>query len=415
MQAVRRIAQVVLVVLAHLASVGVDALARTVGRRPRMSGPVRLRRLLESLGTAYMKLGQVLSTRPDLVSPAYETELARLQDAAPPVPWPAVEAALARALGGPPAARFAQIDRAPLASASIGQVHGARLADGTPVVVKVRRPGVVDQVEIDLRLLRLGARIAARVPVIKHFDPVGLAAEFSETLRAELDYRREGENAERLAALLGASPWVRVPNVVWDRTTEDVLTESRIEGTKIDDVAALERSGVDRAAVAERFARAYLDMVFVHRFFHADPHPGNVFVDANGVIGFVDFGMVGTVDDTTGRGLARVLVALALGDAAQLADAMVALGVAGHVEDRAGLEADLADLLARYGDVPLEELGFRRVVGDVFAVVRRRDLRLPSNIALLLKTVMMCEGVAAQLDPRFRLVPVLIPYAARLG
>jgi ubiquinone biosynthesis protein len=407
--------QVVLVVLAHVVGAALDALARAVGLRPRMTAPARLRRMLESLGTAYMKLGQVLSTRPDLVSPAYEAELARLQDAAPPVPWPAIEAALTRALGGPPAARFPELHVEPLASASIGQVHGARLADGTPVVVKVRRPGVVEEVAIDLRLLRAAARVAARVPVVRHFDPVGLAAELSETLRAELDYRREGENAERLAAALRGSDRVRVPQVVWDRTTKDVLTESRIEGTKIDDVAALERSGVDRAEVAERFARAYLDMVFVHRFFHADPHPGNVFVDANGVVGFVDFGMVGTVDDATGRGLSRVLVGLALGDAAALADALVDLGVAVRVDDRVGLEADLADLLARYGDVPLEELGIRRVVGDVFAVVRRRDLRLPSNIALLLKTVMMCEGVAAQLDPRFRLVPVLIPYAARLG
>jgi ubiquinone biosynthesis protein len=274
---------------------------------------------------------------------------------------------------------------------------------------------VVARVEIDLRLLRGVARALRRLGVARRFDPVGLATEFSATLRAELDYAQEGRNAERLRKELATSAAVRVPEVVWDLTTEDVLTETRITGVKIDDVDALERAGVDRPAVARTFAGAYLDMVFVHRFFHADPHPGNVFVDPDGAIGFVDFGMVGSVDDATGRGLARVLTALVVADPVALADALVDLGVAGRVRDRLGLEADLAELLDRYGDVALEELGLTRVVGDLLAVVRRRDLHLPSGIALLLKTVMMCEGVAAQVDPGFRLVPLLVPYAAMLG
>jgi ubiquinone biosynthesis protein len=408
-------AQVVLVVLGNVVLLVGAALAARLGlRRRRGTGPARVRRMLESLGPTFMKLGQVLSTRPDLVAPEYEAELARLQDAAPPVPWPAVRAALTRALGAPPAARFAELGPVPLASASIGQVHAARLADGTAVVVKVRRPDVVEQVEIDLRLLRAVARVVARLRVGRRFDPVGLAEGFSRTLRAELDYRQEGANAERIGRELAGSPTVRIPTIVWDHSTEDVLTETRIEGTKIDDVAGLDAAGVDRPAVARAFARAYLDMVFVHRFYHADPHPGNVFVGGDGTIGFVDFGMVGTVDDDTGHGLARVLTALVSADPRALADALVRLGVARDLRDRAGLEADLADLLDRYGDIVLEELGLTRVIGDLLAVVRRRDLRLPSGIALLLKTVMMCEGVAAQVDPGFRLVPLLVPYAAML-
>jgi ubiquinone biosynthesis protein len=361
-----------------------------------------------------MKLGQVLSTRPDLVTPAFEAELSRLQDAGPPVAWADVELAVTRSLGRAPGAAYAAFSREPLAVASIGQVHSARLEDGTEVVVKVRRPGVVDAIAVDLRLLRGVARAAARFPVARRFDPVGLSAEFAATITGELDYVREGRNAERLAEQLRGDARILIPSIVWDRTREDVITETRVIGTKIDDVDAIEGTGLDRAVVARAFAEAYLTMVFVHRFFHADPHPGNVFVQDDGVIGFVDFGMVGEVDDATGRGLVTVLTALVAADAAQLAGALVDLGVAGTGHDRAGLEADLGTLLDRYRDVALQDLSLTAVVGDLMAVVRRRDLRMPSRIALLLKTVVMCEGVAARLDPAFRLVPLLVPYAEEL-
>jgi ubiquinone biosynthesis protein len=298
--------------------------------------------------------------------------------------------------------------------ASIGQVHAARLDDGTEVVVKVRRPGVVDAIGVDLRLMRAVARVVARLPAVRRFDPVGLSAEFAATITGELDYLREGRNAERLAEELRSDEGIQIPSIVWDRTREDVLTETRVIGTNIDEVGAIEQAGLDRAVVARAFADAYLTMVFVHRFFHADPHPGNVFVRDDGVIGFVDFGMVGEVDDATGHGLVTVLTALVAADAPQLAGALVDLGVAGAAHDRPGLEHDLRDLLDRYGDVALQDLSLAAVVGDLMAVVRRRDLHLPSRIALLLKTVVMCEGVAARLDPAFRLVPLLVPYAELL-
>lgn len=363
----------------------------------------------------FMKLGQVLSTRPDLVPPAYETELAKLQDAAPPVPVAEVEATVRRALGRAVDDAYATFDRVPLAAASIGQVHAATLPDGTDVVVKVRRPGVVQQVDLDLHLLARAARLLARIPFLRRYDPVGLVREFAATLHGELDYEREGHNAERVGTELAAEPRVHVPGVHWESTTEDVLTEDRIRGTKIDDVGALDSAGLDRPGVAARFADAYLTMVFVHGFFHADPHPGNVFVEPDGRIGFVDFGMVGTVAPEASRGLGVVLLALAGGDATRMADALLRLGIAGDEVARAPLEGDLAVLLARYADRPLAELHLGPLLGDVMGVVRRHHLRLPSDLALLLKTVMMCEGVAAQLDPSFELVPRLLPYAARLA
>jgi ubiquinone biosynthesis protein len=411
----RRAVQVVAIgVLAAIGLAWEWARRRTSGRREPVA-PRRLRRTLEVLGPTFMKLGQVLSTRPDLVTPAVEAELSRLQDSGPPVPWPEIERAVTRSLGRPPDGAFAAFTRAPLAVASIGQVHAARLDDGTEVVVKVRRPGVVAAIAVDLRLLHVLANALARVPALRRFDPVGLSAQFATTITGELDYIREGRNAERLAQELGADAGIHIPSIVWDHTQEDVLTETRVVGAKIDDVAAIQRAGLDRAVVARAFADAYLTMVFVHRFFHADPHPGNVFVRADGVIGFVDFGMVGEVDEDTGRGLVTVLTALVAADAAQLADALLALGVASEPHDGAGLEDDLRVLLARYRDVALQDLSLAAVIGDLMTVVRRRDLRLPSRVALLLKTVVMCEGVAAQLDPGFRLVPVLVPYAEALS
>lgn len=410
----RRALGVVAVLLAACAvGAGEWLVERLTGRR-RPVGPRRVRRTLEVLGPTFMKLGQVLSTRPDLVSPSYEAELSRLQDAAPRVPWVDIERALTRSLGAPPSERYAELVVEPIAAASIGQVHAGRLPDGTDVVVKIRRPGVAAAIAIDLRLLRGAAKVAALVPAARRFDPVGLAGEFTATITAELDYCAEGRNAERLAELFRGDAGVEIPAVVWDRTCGDVLTETRIEGIKIDDVDAIARAGLDRAAVARAFAGAYLTMVFLYRFFHADPHPGNVFVGSDGVIGFVDFGMVGTVDEASAHGLASVLTALVGADSAQLARALTDLGVATSGPDRAGLEHDLDLLLADYRDIALADLSLGAVVADLMAVVRRRDLHLPSRIALLLKTVVMCEGVAAQLDPGFRLLPLLVPYAALL-
>ena len=191
-----------------------------------------------------------------------------------------------------------------------------------------------------------------------------------------------------------------------------MLTEQRIRGVKIDDVRALDAAGVDRAAIARVFADAYLSMVFAHGFFHADPHPGNVFVDPEERIAFVDFGMVGTVTPHISHGLGAILLALVASDAASMADGLLHLGVATDDVDRPALERELASLIARYAHLPLEHLKVGPLLVELMSVVRAHRLRLPSDLALLLKTVMMCEGVAAQLDPGFELVPLLVPYAS---
>jgi ubiquinone biosynthesis protein len=407
--------QVVLILAANLVALGGDWLVARIRRGPRPVGPRRLRRTLESLGPTFMKLGQVLSTRPDLVSPEYEAELARLQDAAPTVPAGEIVAAVEHALGRPLGEAFATFDLVPIAAASIGQVHAASLHDGSDVVVKVRRPRVVDQVNIDLELLgRLAGVAAHRSAIAARYDPVGLSREFAATLRAELDYVQEGHNAELVSAGFAGDDRMYVPKIFWEFTRADIITEERVRGVKVDDLAALDALGIDRAAVARTFADAYLSMVFERGFFHADPHPGNVFVEPTGRLGFVDFGMVGSVAPEASLGLGTILLALVASDAARMADGLLRLGIACEDVDRPVLEDDLTRLVDRYASTPLEQLHLGPLLTDLMGVVRAHRLRLPSDLALLLKTVMMCEGVAAQLDPGFELVPVLVPYANRL-
>jgi len=399
------------------------AVTRVVSRRAagtvrdRLNGrrgglPHELRETLAELGPTFVKLGQVLSTRPDIVPPRYEAELATLQDSAPRIAADAVRRALRRELGRDPSELYASFDDVPIAAASIGQVHGATLADGREVVVKLRRPGVVSTVEEDLDVLALGAALVARVPgPLRRVDIVGFVEQFAETLRGELDYVAEGHNAERARADLAALP-VHVPYVVWEATTHGVLTLERIVGVKIDDLAGLDAAGVDRPALARNLAYVYLSMVFSHGFFHADPHPGNLFVEAGGRLAMVDFGMVGTVPPRVRDALVEILLALVTHDTRRTVAAMRGLGVAPDAVDEDSFVAELDRLTAASIEQPLGELRLAPLVADLMTVSRRHRLTFPRELALLVKTVVMCEGLAAQLDPDFALPEVLVVFAA---
>ena len=377
--------------------------------------PEHLRLALEDLGATFIKLGQILSTRPDLLPPDYVSELSKLQDAAPPVPGEEVRELLIGELGGTPEEIFATFDPEPLAAASIGQAHAATLSDGTEIVVKVRRPGVVEQVEEDLRILQnLAVRADRRWEAAEYYDVVALAAEFAETLRAELDYVREGRNVERFAQNFSADARVHIPKVFWETSGTRVLTLERIRGIKVNDVEALDAAGIDRNELAERAARITLDMIFEHGLFHADPHPGNFFVEADGTLGIIDFGMVGTVDERTQDQLAGLLLAITSQDADRLVDAFLELGVAKRRVERAVLRQDLEHLLSRYYGLPLGEIPLGPVISEAMAIVRRHRLQLPPNLVLILKMAVMNEGMGAQLDPDFNLTTVLAPYVRRL-
>lgn len=377
-----------------------------------LSRPEHLRTALEELGPTFIKLGQILSTRADLLPPAYQVELAKLQDSAAPLDPRIVVSIVEQELGRPIDLAFRRFDRVPLAAASIGQVHAAELDDGTPVVVKVRRPGVVEQIEQDLQiLLNLATTASRRWPVAEEYAVVGLVQEFSQTLRGETDYVREGRNAERFAENFAGDESVHFPLVHWAYTTERLLTLERISGIKIDDLAALDAAGVDRHRVALNGARMVLKMVFRDRFFHADPHPGNFFIEDEERIGVVDFGMVGTVGPRIQEQLVWALLAYTSEDPERQVDTLYEMGVAGRHVERAALRRDVEQLRARYYGRPVGEIRIRPVINDVLGVVRRHHLHLPTGYALLLKTVLMHESLVAQLDPSFEFTSVLVPYA----
>lgn len=374
----------------------------------------RLGAALGQLGATFTKLGQMLSTRGDLLPPDYLAELARLQDHAPPVPTPEVLAIVERELGASPDLVFARFEREPLASASIGQVHAATLHDGTAVIVKVQRPGVADQVERDLRILHNLVEWAERHTAVgQDYDLRALLSEFAHTIRGELDYVREGQHADRLRHAFGDDPDIRIPRVFWETTTKRVLTMERVQGIKITDLARLDRTGIPRRGIAEAAVRTFLRQLLEFGFFHADPHPGNFFVETSGRIALVDFGMVGRVSDRVRQHLLRAGLSAMELDAEGLAEELYALGVAGPRADRRAFEKDLDHLIGRYGTFSLRELSAAEVVRDLSEIVLRHRLQLPSELALLLRVLSMSEGMGLMLDAEFHYLEYASPIIRR--
>ncbi|MEX0599545.1 MAG: AarF/UbiB family protein, partial [Rhodothermales bacterium] len=299
---------------------------RHSARKDPYTGPEHLRLALEDIGVTAVKLGQILSTRPDLVPPAIAEELAGLQDDAPAVPFEEVRRVVESELMRPLEELYTHFERVPLAAASIGQVHAARLSDGTEVVVKVQRPGVEAQAEADLALLdELARATATRTKWGREYDVQGWVREFTFILRTELDYTAEARHAEQIRRDFAEEPALYVPIVFSERSGRRVLTLERLDGIKVDDAAALAAADVDRRELARSCTRILLRMILRNGFYHADPHPGNVLVLPGGRIGLLDFGMVGTLDVGTREALLRIILALAAADTNRLVDELTAL------------------------------------------------------------------------------------------
>jgi ubiquinone biosynthesis protein len=389
---------------------------RAARASPQITQAAHLRLALEELGPTFIKLGQLLSTRPDVLPPDYVAELSKLQADAPPVPGEIVRQLIETELGDSPDALFADFDLSPLASASIGQAHAAVLKDGTRVVVKVRRPGVVDRVHEDLEILgNLAAQASKRWQWAADYNVVTLADQFSRTLRAELDYLKEGQNAETFARNFRRNSELHIPDVFWDTTTSRVLTLERISGVKVDDSAGLDRAGIDRSAVIATAVDAIAQMVFVDGFFHADPHPGNLFIEEDGRIGLIDFGMVGAIGAEDRDHLATLFVALSKNDAEQIGNALIRMTANGRSIDRAELRRELSRFVTLYEGKELGELEIGPLVTQVLAILRHHRLQLPPDIVMLLRMLSMVEGMGVRLDPQFRLGVALKPYALRLA
>ncbi len=387
-----------------------------------LTAPRRLRLAIEQLGPTFIKLGQVLSTRPDLVPPDYIAELSKLQDAVPPFPSGAACAIVENELGRPVEEMFASFEETPIAAASLGQVHRAVLKDGSRVVAKVQRPNIQEIINTDLEILfDWAGLVQRRTPLGRMYDLGEMAEDFAATLRAELDYEREGRNADRFRQNFQGDEGVYIPRVHWDYTTSRVLVLEEIEGIPIDDLAALDAAGVNRKDVAAECSRLIIVQVMRDHFFHADPHPGNFFVmlpSAPGgfaCIGAMDFGMVGEIDEEMREHLARLMVAMVRRNPEGIVDEFVRIGVVEWGKfDRRRLERDIRRILTRYLDSPIRTWRAREMMNDLAPVAFRHHLRFPADWWLLAKVLAMSEGIAQQLDPQFDVFRAAEPYAREL-
>ena len=383
--------------------------------RERLSPAQHFRLALEELGPTFIKLGQILSTRPDLLPPDFIKELSKLQDDAPPIPWEEVEAQLTAAWSQPLDELFASIDHTPLAAASLSQVHAAVLPNDREVVIKVQRPDIQPVIKSDLAILEDLASIAQHTPMGELYNPVDVVAGFSYTLQNELNYLREGRNADIFRKNFAEEPYLYIPKVYWQLTTRQVLVLERIHGVKIDDIAGLEDAGLDRKVVAANAARIIIKEVMADGFFHADPHPGNFFVLPQNVIGAMDFGMVGHLTEVDRINLVRLYIASVRMDADAIVEQLIRMGAAAARVNRPTLKRDITRLLDKYYGLPLKEIRAQDVVSDIMPIAWRHHLSLPPDLWLLGKTLAMMEGVGLQLDPDFDIFAVSKPFVDKLA
>ena len=398
-----------------------------------LTPPQRLRRVLEELGPTFVKLGQVLATRVDLFEPEWIAEFSQLQDSAPAVPYELLLPQLVEDLGGPPEQVFAAFDTVPLAAASVAQVHRARLHDGTEVVVKVRRPGIRPVIEADLRwLLRLAQLAESESPELRTFSPQQVVQQFGKSLRNELDFAVECRNATRIAGqfegyadadasqprpgggeLLQAAPLIVVPRVHWQWSGERVCVQDYIVGIPGRKLAEVDAAGLDRKVLARRGARAVLKMIVQDGFFHADPHPGNVFYLPGNRIAFIDFGMVGRLSEQRREQLMALLLGLVQQEPARVADVLTDWSGDGAVDHEA-LVAEIEAFVEQYRGLPLRQLKLAALLSDVVAILRHHRVALPADLGLLVKAFVTLEGMGRELDPDFDMAGEALPLLRQL-
>jgi len=377
--------------------------------------PAHFRQALEELGPAFVKLGQVLSTRPDLLPPGYIAELSRLQDSVAPVKWEDIRQVLEEDLGAPPEALFDEIDNVPLAAASLAQVHAGKLHTRQKVAIKVQRPRIQPTLNTDLEIIHDLARyVQAHTPLGRVYDLVEMVEDFSDTLHSELDYLAEGRNADMFRRNFEGEDGVHIPHIYWEYTTERVLVMEYIEGIKIDNIGALDASGYNRQAIAHNAAQMVIKEVLEDGCFHADPHPGNFVVMKNEVIGAMDFGMVGYLSHTDRVALVRLANMALRIDALGVTDELIHIGAAPPDVDRRALARDIERLLRRYHTLSLGDIRINSLLDEVMPIAFGHHLRLPTNYWLLGKTLAMMEGIGLQLAPDFDIFSFAAPHVSRL-
>jgi ubiquinone biosynthesis protein len=365
--------------------------------------PARLRMIFEELGPTFIKFGQILSIRRDVLPEEYVSEFEKLQDAVPSVSYAEVARLIAEEFGRDVKDVFEEFASEPLASASIAQGHLARTKTGQEVIVKVQRPQIRQMILQDLAIMEhLAHLFARRIPESRRYDPVGLVEEFRKTILMELDFRREGRNAERLRQHLHDMPGIVIPQVFWEYSTPRVLTIEYLVGQGLRE--ALSRSTEDRHHIAANLYKAFLKQIFEDGFFHADPHPGNLLFLPDGRVGLLDFGIVGRISRDRLAGLVTILLAIMEQDVEMLLDECIALGLMPEDLDRQAIQYEIDELLAEHLDLPLRDISLGQILATLFEMGRKHRLKVHSNLVLLGKTTLTLEAVIRALDPAFALV-----------
>jgi ubiquinone biosynthesis protein len=381
---------------------------------PSTRGP-RLRAMLDELGPTFVKFGQLLSTRPDIVPPDIVAELRGLQDDVSPVPFDQVRRVVEEELGLTIEQAFVEFDERPLAAASIGQVHLARLPGGQEVVVKVQRPDAERQISADLQLMYQAARVAKeRVKRLAFIDVVGLVDEFARSVRQELDYRIEARNAEVFRRSFAGDDTVRVPRVYWRQTTQRVLTLERVEGVVLAHLDLADMALDDRRLLANRVAETWMKMVFLHGVFHGDPHPANIIVVDPNTVGLVDFGQVGQLTTRDRTAAVRLFLDIVNQDFDRVPRRLRELGVRYPRELEEEFREQLTVLLQRYYGAALSEIDARDLIGEIFATIYRLQIELPARWVMLDKTIATLAGVGLEIFPDFNVFETARPYAQRM-
>lgn len=384
-------------------------------RLEKLSRAERVRLAFEELGPTFIKFGQILSTRPDLIPVDFINELSKLQDMVPPFPFEEASEIIKVELGAAPEDLFASIDKTPMASASIGQVYRAELKDGEDVAVKVQRPGIKKIIEVDLEIMfHLATLMEHHVEEMELHRPVKVVEEFSRTLEREIDYSIEATHMERFAREFLNDPTIYVPKVFRDTSTSRVLTMEFVDGIKISEISRLDDAGYDRKIIAARGVDLYLKQVFDNGFFHADPHPGNIFVLPNNVICLLDFGMMGTVDRQTREDFVDLIDSVVHKDTLSLTRSLLELTDYDEEPDIRLLERDLSDFIEQHLYKPLKDIEIGKMLQGLLEVASRYRLRIPPNIFLMMKVFSEIEGVGLMLDPDFDMIKQAAPFIERV-
>lgn len=388
------------------------------GKGPGSMAPAgeKLRAALEQLGPTFIKLGQVMSTRPDILPAEIVSSLRRLQDEVAPFSADLAQKQIEKELGVPGERVFAWFDREPLAAASIGQVHRARLVTGEEVVVKVRRPGIEETVEVDLDILFTLARLAkAHTAWGEIYDFVAMVEEFARTIRQEMDFAQEGRNADRLRENMAELGGVYVPRIFWEHTTTGVLVMEYVPGVKLNDLDRIRQAGLDTSRLAANLILAFLYQVLDKGFFHADPHPGNLAVLPNGVIVFMDFGMVGSLSQQRQEQFGQLILGLLRKNSRRIVRTISDMGIVPKGTDMLQLRRDVDRLRDHYYEVPFQEIHLGKAIQEILDLAFKYHIQLPSEFTYLAKALITLEGLALDLDPDLSIVRIAEPVGRKLS